>query len=221
MKSRINIVKEYHENLLHSYLHKSIDRPIICGWSGTESQEARFSALLRILKYNGGSIIDYGCGTGDLYAFILRNYGQVQYTGMDSNESMLKIAKETHNAKFIKCRFDEIDFKHAEYVVASGIFQFHDFSNPTYYKELVLELFSKCRIGLAVNFLSASRMESEKSDIELYLTPFQVVQLAESMSPMWAIDHSYHLGYGDVTMALFHADINQQWRRPTQKINQL
>jgi cyclopropane fatty-acyl-phospholipid synthase-like methyltransferase len=215
LKSRLNIIEEFHENLLNQPWDKSIIRPKICGWSGMESQEARFSALMRTLKYNGGSIIDFGCGTGDLYAFIVRNYGQVQYTGMDCNERMLDIARETHNAEFIQCSFDEINLKQAEFVVASGVFQFKDASNPNYYVQLVKGLFSKSHNALAVNFLSAKRSESEKNDYELYLEPSQVVHLAESISPMWAIDHSYHLGFGDVTMALFHADTNQVWKRPT------
>lgn len=215
MKSRINIIQEFHKDSLNRYWDKSVSSHIVCGWSTKESQEARFSALMRTLKYNGGSIVDFGCGTGDLYEFIVRNYGQVQYTGVDSNEGMLKIARQSHNAEFIQCSFDEINFKQTEFVVASGVFQFQDVSNPNYYEQLVKNLFSKSLKALSVNFLSATRRESEKSDCELYLKPSQVVQLAESISPMWAIDHSYHLGFGDVTMALFHINKNQHWTRPT------
>jgi ubiquinone/menaquinone biosynthesis C-methylase UbiE len=215
LKSRENIVQEFHDDIFNMYRNNSVSNSILCGWSSKLSQEARFSALMRILRYNGGSIVDFGCGTGDLYAFIVHNYGQVQYTGIDSNERMLKIARHSHNAEFILCGFDEIDFKPADFVVASGIFQFQDASNPNYYEQIVKKLFSKSRVALAANFLSDKRQESEKISNELYLRPDQVLQLADSFSPMWAIDHSYHEGFGDVTMALFQADKNQHWKRPT------
>jgi len=214
LKSRAEMIEEFHAVLLNRYGITALNRHMVCGWSSVESQEARFSALMRTLRYNGSSIVDFGCGTGDLYAFIVRNYGQVQYAGVDANEGMLEIARHTHNTQFIQCGFDEISFKSAEFVVASGVFQFQDASNPNYYEQLVKGLFSKSRIALAVNFLSATRRDSEKIDSELYLRPCQVVELAASISPMWAIDHSYHVGFGDVTMALFHPDKNQHWTRP-------
>ena len=128
---------------------------------------------------------------------------------------MLEIARHKHNAKFIKCGFDEVSFKPAEFVVASGVFQFQDHSNPTYYKLLVKHLFSKARIALAVNFLSSTRQDSEKALTNLYLQPCEVVELAASLSPDVGIYYSYHIGFGDVTMALFHTDKNRIWKRPT------
>ncbi|GBE29037.1 MAG TPA: class I SAM-dependent methyltransferase [Bacteroidetes bacterium] len=214
LNSRANIIKEFHAGLLNRYKGTEMSSPMVCGWSSRESQEARFSALMRTLKYNGGSIVDYGCGTGDLYAFIVRHFGHVQYTGVDFHEGMLRQAKHKYNAEFIRCGFDDISFEPADFVVASGVFQFRDALNPAYYDQIVKDLFSKSRVALAVNFLSDTRQDSEEIDSELYLQPCQVVQLAASISPMWAIDHSYHVGFGDITMALFHWDRNQHWTRP-------
>jgi len=208
-------VSVFHADLLRRYEEgAAISRPQLCGWSSAVSQEARFSALMRSLRYGGGSIVDYGCGTGDLHAFILREFGQVHYTGLDPNESMLAVARLAHDTRFARCDFDEVEFEPADYVVASGIFQFQDNANPAYYKALAKALFEKARIAFAANFLSSLRPDSEKIDSELYLHPKDISELAASLSPSWAVDHSYHPGFGDVTIAAFHTAENQSWARP-------
>ena len=106
------MVQKFHSDILNRYRGDFLNSHILCGWSSKHSQEARFSALLSTMKYNGGSIVDYGCGTGDLYAFIVKKYGQVKYTGVDSSGEMIEIARNQYNTNFILCDFDEIDFDH-------------------------------------------------------------------------------------------------------------
>lgn len=204
-------------NRFHSRLFGrfgSAERPRLCGWSSAESQEARFEALLRNARYNGGSIVDFGCGTGDLHAYISQRYGPVDYTGLDHNEAMLDIARLTHDARFIKCGFDDIAFEQADYVVASGVFQFRDRAYPRYYESLALALFQRARLAFAANFLSSLRETREKTPTELYLHPCRAAQLAASLSPLWILDHSYHPGCGDLTVAAFHTDVRSRWTRP-------
>ena len=46
------------------------DAFLINGWFNRESQEIRFAALLNSVRYCGGRIADYGCGTGDLFGYL-------------------------------------------------------------------------------------------------------------------------------------------------------
>ncbi len=213
--SRADAIKQFHAELLAKHEETSGDRAQLCGWSSARSQEDRFAALVRSLRYTGGSIVDFGCGTGDFHAFISNLYGDVDYIGVDCDESMLGVARRAHNARFTRCGFDEVNFESVDYVVASGIFQFRDAADPTYYEVLARALFERSRIGFAANFLSSLRRDSQKSEHELYLSPAEVANLAAGISKSWVIDHSYHPGFGDVTAAMFHAEEDPTWARPS------
>ncbi|HYH05712.1 MAG TPA: methyltransferase domain-containing protein [Thermoanaerobaculia bacterium] len=212
--SRADAVRQFHAELLVKHDATSGDRAQLCGWSSARSQEERFAALVRSLRYTGGSIVDFGCGTGDFHAFISKFYGNVNYTGLDHDESMLAVARLAHDARFVRCGFDQVDFEPVDYVVASGIFQFRDAEDPKYYETLAKALYERSKIGFAANFLSSLRRDSEKSDHELYLSPAEVADLASGISKSWVIDHSYHPGFGDVTAAMFHAAEDPSWGRP-------
>lgn len=64
-----------------------------CGWS-LESQEARFDRVLFALDPKPGeSMLDYGCGTGDLADCLALSF---EYTGYDWAEGMVERAREEH-----------------------------------------------------------------------------------------------------------------------------
>jgi SAM-dependent methyltransferase len=167
------------------------------GWGSADGQRARFDALLRSANYRGGSVVDFGCGTGALREHLAGLGYPFTYLGLDMNADLLPVTNE-----FRLIDFDSVDFPPADYVFASGIFQFADDADPLYYRRLVGSLFERCGIALSVNFLSALRDEAEKDPEELYLTPGEAADLAASLSGRWVLDHSYHPARGDLTLSV-------------------
>lgn len=206
--SRKKEIDSYHNNAQHDD-----EGYYASGWGSRESQNARFKALIDLSDFKGGSIIDYGCGSGDLIGFIQKLGFETDYWGLDQNPQMLSLARCRYQGQFSEIEIDTPPSKKADYVFASGIFQFQDSENPIYYKYLLDMLFASANKCLAVNFLSAQRASSEKDAKELYLTPCEVADLASGLSKFWRVDHSYHLGGGDVTVAVFK-DNGSEWARP-------
>jgi SAM-dependent methyltransferase len=167
------------------------------GWGSADGQRTRFDALLRSARYRGGSVADFGCGTGALREHLAGLGYPFTYLGLDMNADLLPATGE-----FRLIDFDSVDFPPADYVFASGIFQFADDADPLYYRRLVGSLFERCAIALSVNFLSALRDEAEKDPEELYLTPGEAADLAASLSGRWMLDHSYHPARGDLTLSV-------------------
>ena len=173
------------------------------GWGSAEGQRTRFGALARAADYRGGSVVDFGCGTGALLPYLATLGHPFTYLGLDLDERLLKIARTTHSGgEFRSVELDAVDFPPADYVFASGIFQFADPAEPHYYRTLVASLFSRCRIAVAVNFLSAMRDPAARDPEELYVTPAEAAGLASSLSGKWVLDHSYHPDRGDMTLGV-------------------
>lgn len=209
-KSRIDIVLSYHNELLkkHSETYK------ISGWGSYDSQRERFKAIIGTAKFSGGTVVDYGCGSGDLYAFLNEEGYQFKYIGLDCNPQMIDIARERHGDHFAVIQIDEVKFDEVDYVFASGIFQFLDKGFGKYHQSLISKLFDRSKMALAVNFLSSLRATKEKSEIEMYFQPTKIVELAASICDFWCIDHSYHPGAGDMTLALHKIQRDVTWSRP-------
>lgn len=167
------------------------------GWGSVEGRTARFDALVRAANYRGGSVVDYGCGTGALRAHLAALGYPFTYLGLDMNPAALP-----HGAQFRPIEPDAVDFPEVDYVFASGVFQFADGDDPHYYRRLVGSFFRRCRVAVAVNFLSALRDDAARDPEELYLSPADAVDLATSLCGRWVLDHSYHPDRGDLTLGI-------------------
>jgi trans-aconitate methyltransferase len=170
--------------------------------------------MVRAVGYSGGSVVDYGCGTGDLCGYLTSLGTRFSYLGLDMNPGMLERARRTYSFEFAQIEPDETDFPRADYVFASGIFQFRDRDDPDYHVRLLGKLFDRCDVGLAVTFLSAAREEAQMRPDELYMTASAVAERAAALSGRWVLDHSYHPGNGDMTLAIMASRPAEPWRRP-------
>jgi SAM-dependent methyltransferase len=204
-EGRIGAVLSFHDDLLADA--ESLDQHELNGWGTLEGQTARFNALIRAANYRGGSVVDFGCGTGALLPYLESLGYPFTYLGLDMNPAMLPTTlpatlSAPRSGGFRVIAADTVDFPPADHVFASGIFQFADRADPFYYRRLAGQLFGRCRVALSVNFLSALRDRSAKDPEELYLLPAEAVGLASSLSGRWLLDHSYHPDRGDMTLSI-------------------
>lgn len=186
----------------------------LSGWSSFDSQLSRFEALIRNSSFKGGRVLDYGCGAGDLFPFLRSLPYDFSYIGVDQNSSMIDIASNRHGDHFRLIEIDSIDIPEVDYIFSSGIFQFIDNDYPNYYENIIKTLFDKCDVCSAFNVLSSHRSQENKMDEELYFSRDEVLSMISSISPFWTIDHSYHVGQGDMTFSLHKSKSDFVWKRP-------
>lgn len=210
--NRFQLINQFHARLIAS--GRTLDGYYLSGWSSPQSQSDRFQALLRAAQFEGGSVIDYGCGSGDLFGYLQSSGYAFDYLGLDQNSDMIRIAKAKYGARFDVIGLDEVFFSSADYIFCSGVFQFRDSDNPYYYDALIRSLFRQSKRCIAFNVLSANRLKSEMVDEELYFEPREILGVAQATSQLWLLDHSYHPGLGDMTVALHRAKDEVIWRRP-------
>jgi SAM-dependent methyltransferase len=70
------------------------------GWTSKHNQIVRFQKLLDVGVLNRETIIDFGCGYGDLYDYIKKKKLEIKYIGVDINPEYIKDAIETHRTNF-------------------------------------------------------------------------------------------------------------------------
>ncbi len=131
------------------------------GWKDKATQFLRFDMLFRDYDARGKTILDVGCGLGDLYVFLSEKYGNgFHYIGIDISSSLIEGATRQHNQE--NCQFFVSDLssfteqcsEQIDYAVESGMLSFKISDNQAYAQKIMTEMFNIAADGASLNFLS-------------------------------------------------------------------
>lgn len=123
-------------------------------------QHERFTALCAPMAGDGFSVLDYGCGFGDLKPFLDARFAGVRYTGCDINPDFIRECRESHGAgadfRLVQSHTDVTD--EFDYVIVSGIFNtlYHDSREEHWatVQEMLRHLFSRARRCFSFDFMT-------------------------------------------------------------------
>ncbi|MDR3697895.1 class I SAM-dependent methyltransferase [Mucilaginibacter sp.] len=145
----------YHRMMVGTY---GMQSSLALGWRDMESQLVRFEALAGIADMSGCSVLDAGCGYGDLLPYLTARYGPLNYTGIEQIPEFLDEANKRYGNQectvFINSNFALTDLPQADYVLASGSLNYRS-EDPDFIYRVIAKLYSACRRGFAFNLLRA------------------------------------------------------------------
>lgn len=120
--------------------------------------DLRFSAIKKF-ALKGKSILDFGCGLGYLYNYILRNNFELNYTGVDITDKFIENCQKKYpkqNFKLIEPNTKIVDKYDITFI--SGVFNIKIDDNEEKTKEFafnkIKELFNNTNDVLICDFLS-------------------------------------------------------------------
>lgn len=124
------------------------------GWRDAVSQEMRFQVLADVADLTNASLVDEGCGFGDLYVYLSERFPGITYTGVDINPISIEIARERHpDVSFIAADFTEYSGGPFDYVLSSGALTYRIEDHERIYKNHIRKMFELCTKGVAFNVL--------------------------------------------------------------------
>lgn len=165
------------------------------GWSSVESQYLRFEYLCRDFDLNGKSILDVGCGKGDLVTYLReKEVNFSQYTGIDIAYKMIAHCNDTikdQRTSFRQGTVFDIPVKSVDVALLSGALSYRYDNAVIDAKATLKALFTICTTGVALNFLS------KKVDYELnknqHYSPPTILEWALELSSNVTLYHDYPL----------------------------
>jgi len=90
-------------------------------WNSVHSQETRFKVLMSYISDDYFSMVDAGCGFGDLYFYMKKTGVKFSsYKGLDLSSSMVDIAREKTLQVVEQCDICKDILPQADYYVCSG-----------------------------------------------------------------------------------------------------
>jgi len=123
------------------------------GWRTLKGQIDRFDILLKIGVSNGDSILDYGCGYGDLLSYLYKKKYIIKYLGVDINKRFIDESIKKYGYKYFKLikSYEDIDFNF-DWFLSSGAFTVHTSNNTLL--NTIDYYYNHVNKGLSFNLLS-------------------------------------------------------------------
>ena len=139
---------------LYDYHASKSNREHMVGWVADDSQIRNFTHVLPHIE-EGDSILDFGCGLGDLVPFLWSNIDDFSYMGVDINEKFVDEAARSY-PDFDFRLIDSPDDVEGEFdvVVAIGVFTWY-ITRPEF-RRTIMSLHSLCRKRVVITCLHTS-----------------------------------------------------------------
>jgi len=191
MKKKIMSKKRYKnyydKELFEKYRFniKSVDT------SKKKTQEIRHETLVEIGVKKGDSVLDVGCGFGDLAGLFMKKKLPVKYMGFDVSEKFVSYSEKKYKKNNLKGM--QVDFKVKD-VFKDSISGKFDWVIISGFNLLTIKLIKKyfdiCKKGVAVNFLSS--YANKKNVLFPYRNPAKTFNLIrKKISPFITLRHDY------------------------------
>ena len=152
------------------------DRPGAVRWT-PEGQRRRYERMLQVSgDITGKSILDFGCGKGDFYAFLKEKGIETRYCGIDINQNFIALARSKFpGTEFLAMDIDEAEMQREfDVIFICGVFNLRVAGVEESVKDILLKLSRICREGLHANFLS---WYVPRRSVDLfYMKPEEILQ---------------------------------------------
>jgi len=182
-------IHNYHQHRIEKFGKGSVEA---LGWKTVEGQETRFETLAQIGDLSSCSVLDAGCGYGDLFNYLNKRYSNIRYIGVDQEESFLDIAISRYGnvgeTGFFCGDFSNSELPVTDYVLASGALNYLN-TDSDYIFKTITKLFNGCRIAFGFNMLH--KIDDTNGLLVTYY-PNQIVEYCKTLSSNVIFKEGYY-----------------------------
>jgi len=175
-------------------------------WKDQGSIQRRFTAIARELNLPWKTVLDVGCGYGDMYEYLIGKFKGIKYTGIDMVKEFVDVAKKRFpdaNVKF-ECRnfFETPGDEKYDVVICSGVLN-SAFENPDEFrKKAIKELFNIANKVLVFNIAGAYPQPVNKKGSSIYYSDaLDILRYCCSLTSRVVYNHAY--SSRDFTVAMY------------------
>lgn len=149
-------IQHYHNHRIEAYRDGTVES---LGYRGIESQVKRFEVIESVGDMNGCTLLDLGCGYGDLKGYLDKIFSDFTYIGIDQMPQFISEAKDRYGDSkdtfFYQTDFATVEFPEVDYVIASGALAYRC-QDPNFHFEMIRKMYEAANRAVAFNMLDDS-----------------------------------------------------------------
>ncbi|MEK7188512.1 MAG: class I SAM-dependent methyltransferase [Patescibacteria group bacterium] len=164
-------------------------------WKRLGASHQRFRQIWAGIDFNHKSVLDVGCGFGELARFLPQRYEEVSYTGIDLVPEFIEVAK----SRFPKYRFLARDYlekpldEKFDVIVASGILNTNVSNNMEYRKKAIQTMFRYVKGVFVFNMLGGYPQPKNNSKSNIwYADSLEILKYCLSLTRRVVLRHHYN-----------------------------
>ena len=178
------------------------ESPKALHWTNYRAMGIRFKELVADLALDGKSILDVGCGMGDLLPFIYAKTTDFKYLGTDINQGFIGIAKkryEGHEFKLLDPFSQKVPGRF-DIVMSSGVMNVNIPDWLDRRKQMIARLFELA--GEAASFNMAGSFKPPAHDEKIaYANSQEILDFCQTLSSRIVLRN--HYSSIDFTISMF------------------
>jgi SAM-dependent methyltransferase len=161
-------------------------------WTDYHSMAVRFRHLVEDLDIKGRSILDAGCGMGDLLPYLHAKTDTFSYLGMDINPGFIEIAKKRYEGHSFSVGnpFDGKLERRFDLVISSGVMNTNVKGWQKHRKTMVENLFALSSEALAFNMAGSLGKILETPKIA-YADAADILEFCSKLTPKLIFKNHY------------------------------
>lgn len=180
-------IAQYYDRLVDRYGHD----PRACDASSAAALIIRYKVLSEVCDLNGLSVLEVGCGFGDLGVYLRTEYPSVRYAGIDISPRMVEEARRCHPDLDFRCgnALNLNEEERFDVVLAQGIFYLLREDAEAQAQALIRKMFVIATKSVA--FSAISSWAIRKTAEEFYMNPSQVLDWCGVLTSKVVLRHDY------------------------------
>lgn len=180
------------DNIYEAAYERYGESPKSLHWVNYASQAIRFKYLVADLDIGDKSILDAGCGMGDLLPFLYAKADKFNYLGIDVSKNFIEVAKKRYNGHSFKVAdvFSERMTGRYDTVVSSGVMNQNIPGWLMARKQMIKKLFELSSDVLAFNMAGSLKPIPHNPKIA-YAEAEQILEYCRTLTPKVSLRSDY------------------------------
>lgn len=173
-------------------------------WNSYASAAIRYRELVKDIDFTSKSILDVGCGFGDIIPFISNKNTSFKYTGIDLMKEFVEEAKKRYpDYKFAERNYFEHPFKKKfDVIICCGTLN-SNYGRETmsFRKKAIKTMFNHCKEAVAFNMAGGASSSNKNDSTIYYANSINILEYCTKLSKKVILRNNYH--EKDFTIVIF------------------
>lgn len=173
-------------------------------WASEKAAELRYKEMVTDLDFEGKTILDVGCGFGDIIPYISQKTNKFDFTGVDMVPEFIQAAQKKHpeHLFILKDYFSHPMKEKFDIIISSGVLNSNFKNTYNFRKKAIKTLFGHTREAISFNMAGFYPQPKNKKGYKIYYADSLIIlKYCLSLSSKLIFRQHYHRK--DFTIVMF------------------